>query len=412
MAARRAAQLRALEAGAPALAAAATCPLRAADLLRPDVVDLLKPVIHYDFMQASPRDGGLDLHEARLVYRGAAVCILASIVRRILWRDVLAWLERGEGGTCLKLVMYILLALCTMLKCPFFVRGTADRRTAVREAAVRCARDARAPVCRLLARRAGRARAHHLARLQVRGVRRVRLGSERGHIVGGASGEQPGQWGGLRPARHMRAHAGGGTAAPRGRPALHRLPPSQCRVAQVVYKWCEADALEALGGAAVAPSSVLAPYFSGLCAVLVWLAGAPALPPALVSTCVPEAADYSDRTAIFQASCQVRARPLACSPRRLRMCGRPQPGLPQHLATAPPLFGAVRDEALRPTYLKAFCSAPAGDLLVSVLEQGLFGACGARPTRRAGGALAAGRARAGGSRARRRTRRRARQVQG
>jgi len=137
LAARADAQVGALEAGAPALAAGATCPLRAADLMRPDAVELLAPVIHGDPMQAVTSDGGLALHEARLVYRGAAVGTLASIVRRILWRDVLAWLERGGDDTCLVWVVYILQALCTMLKCPFFVRAAAECRTAIREAAER-----------------------------------------------------------------------------------------------------------------------------------------------------------------------------------------------------------------------------------------------------------------------------------
>ena len=137
LAAEAAAGLGALEAGAPALAAGATCPLRAADLMCPDAVYLLAPVIHGDLMQAVTRDGGLALHEARLVYRGAAVGTLASIVRRILWRDVLAWLERGGEDTGLAWVVYILQALCTVLKCPFFVRAAAERQTAIREAAVR-----------------------------------------------------------------------------------------------------------------------------------------------------------------------------------------------------------------------------------------------------------------------------------
>ncbi len=73
--------------------------------------------------------------------------------------------------------------------------------------------------------------------------------------------------------------------------------------------------MEALGGAAAAPSAVLARYHCSLCAVLVWLAGTPATPP-FASLSMPEAADFAGRTAILKASCQVRARPLACSFRR------------------------------------------------------------------------------------------------
>ncbi len=69
------------------LAAAATWPLRAADLTRPDAVALLTPVVYTPRLkQAVTREGGLALHKARLVYRGEAVGTLASIVRRVLWR--------------------------------------------------------------------------------------------------------------------------------------------------------------------------------------------------------------------------------------------------------------------------------------------------------------------------------------
>ena len=35
-------------------------------------------------------------------------------------------------------------------------------------------------------------------------------------------------------------------------------------------------------------------------------------------------------------------------------------------------------EPAHAAYLAAFCSAPAGRLLTNILEQGLFGSCGAR----------------------------------
>ena len=87
LAARAAAQVGALEARAPALAAAATCPLQATDLADPSAVALLAPIV--SLFVACER--GLTLQEARLIYMGtgAAVTTLASTARRIV------------GATCL-----------------------------------------------------------------------------------------------------------------------------------------------------------------------------------------------------------------------------------------------------------------------------------------------------------------------
>ena len=97
------------------------------------------------------------------------------------------------------------------------------------------ARDACGPVCTLHASRRGRARAHHigLTRPQVRGVRRVRPGCGRGHGVGRAGGEQPGQPHGPRHAWFVRTATAAGTAAParlrQARPAQAAAHPAPRR---------------------------------------------------------------------------------------------------------------------------------------------------------------------------------------
>ncbi len=143
--ARAAAQLRALEAGAPELAAAATCPLRLADLLNLDAAALLGPLLVPELFQAASVEGGTTLREARLVYEGAGAvtATLVGVARRLVWRDLAA----AEGltrdtrmlATLQKLVERTLQTLSLLLTCPFFVSGPADRITAVREAAERCA---------------------------------------------------------------------------------------------------------------------------------------------------------------------------------------------------------------------------------------------------------------------------------
>ena len=136
--ARAAAQVAALEAGAPALAAAATCPLRAADLMHAGTLNLLTPLLNTELVLAvaKPEKSGLTLREARLVYRGdgaRVVAMLASIVCRVKWGALFCGLD------CVRLPdAWVLaqtgLALCTLLSCPFFVEEGPERRTAIREA--------------------------------------------------------------------------------------------------------------------------------------------------------------------------------------------------------------------------------------------------------------------------------------
>ncbi len=90
--ARAAARVRALNAGAPELAAAATSPLRKANLQKPRAAALLSSLIIPDLLPADYLETDLTLHEARLVYSDtiAVAATLASIIMRTVWRDVLA----------------------------------------------------------------------------------------------------------------------------------------------------------------------------------------------------------------------------------------------------------------------------------------------------------------------------------
>ncbi len=96
--ARAAARVKALNAGAPELAAAATSPLRKADLLSPSAAALLSSLAVPDLLQADLLENGLTLHEARLVYKDttAVVATLASVNRRTVWREVFA--EPASNG--------------------------------------------------------------------------------------------------------------------------------------------------------------------------------------------------------------------------------------------------------------------------------------------------------------------------
>jgi len=96
--ARAAARVRALNAGAPELAATASGPLRKADLRKVSATALLSALVSPDLLPASSLQSGLTLREARLVYKDtiAVVATLASIIRRTVWRDVFA--ETADGA--------------------------------------------------------------------------------------------------------------------------------------------------------------------------------------------------------------------------------------------------------------------------------------------------------------------------
>jgi hypothetical protein len=139
--ARAAARVRALEAGAPELAAAATCPLRLADLLNLNAAALLGPLLVPELIQAASVEGGMTLREARLVYEGAsaAVAVLISFAKRLVWRDLAAarGLPTGLMTVLQRLVARALETLTLLLACPFHVPEGPERRTAVREASKR-----------------------------------------------------------------------------------------------------------------------------------------------------------------------------------------------------------------------------------------------------------------------------------
>ena len=66
----------------------------------------------------------------------------------------------------------------------------------------------------------------------------------------------------------------------------------------------------------------------------------------------------------------------------------------QHLLEAMVLYRGARGEPAdaQAAYLHAYCNTFAGDLVISVLEQGLFGDCGARAMYCARSELGCGRA--------------------
>ncbi len=90
--ARAAARVKALDAGAPVLAAAATGPLRKADFQHPRAAALLSSFTIPDLLQAGSLQDGLSLREARLVFNDtiAVIATITNIVRRIVWRDIFA----------------------------------------------------------------------------------------------------------------------------------------------------------------------------------------------------------------------------------------------------------------------------------------------------------------------------------
>ena len=90
--ARAAKRVKALNAEAPELAAAAASPLRKADLLRPSAAALLSSLTVPDLLPVDSLQNSLTLHEARLVYKDTndVIATLASIIKRTVWRDIFA----------------------------------------------------------------------------------------------------------------------------------------------------------------------------------------------------------------------------------------------------------------------------------------------------------------------------------
>jgi hypothetical protein len=96
-----------------------------------------------------------------------------------------------------------------------------------------------------------------------------------------------------------------GDAARQANPARAAAQPAPRRAGGLPV-----EHLEALGGAAPSsalPTAVLAQYHCGLCAVLAWLAGDPALPPRFAPP-APEAALFADRRSVLSPASEVSAR--------------------------------------------------------------------------------------------------------
>ncbi len=171
--ARAALQVRALEAGAPALAAAATVPLHLADIMDPNnslqlSVLIMPGILHEDYIEK-----GLTLREARLIYEDtfAATMIMASVCRcalhdfspasprsradtraqagnchgttatamgfdrRIVWHELLCTRDERAEHELFSMAVMLMLTLCLFVTCPFYVAEGRGRVTAVREAA-------------------------------------------------------------------------------------------------------------------------------------------------------------------------------------------------------------------------------------------------------------------------------------
>jgi len=92
--ARAAARVRRIEAEAPALAAAATCPVGLIVLLNPIASPLLTIVFMPDLIDPECVNSGLTLREARYMYNEsdsrAVADMLASWLRRLAWSELLA----------------------------------------------------------------------------------------------------------------------------------------------------------------------------------------------------------------------------------------------------------------------------------------------------------------------------------
>jgi hypothetical protein len=216
--------------------------------------------------------------------------------------------------------------------------------------------------------------------------------------VGGAGREQPGHFDrrlGLRHVQQLRDRVGEGEApacTPWRGATLHKLLFTGLRDAQTVRFWCEVDEADAWGKAAA--SAVLTQYFSGLSAVLLWLSSAPAVLPASVymagGPALAARLSHSRLASASQARTATRRSP--CSP-----CSQPpwltRSGVPQHLFSTTLMYNRLRlaGKAPHAAYLKGFCSAAGGDLLISVLQQALpegGGASAAQAARGAAPALA------------------------
>ncbi len=118
--ARAAARVRRIEAEAPALAAAATCPVGLIVLLNPIASPLLTIVFMPDLIDPECVNSGLTLREARYMYNEsdsrAVADMLASWLRRLAWSELLALppLGREQEEALIALPINALQTLCIM----------------------------------------------------------------------------------------------------------------------------------------------------------------------------------------------------------------------------------------------------------------------------------------------------------
>jgi len=393
--------VRRVEARAPALAAAATCPLCPADLVQPDLADLLKLVARCASQQAA----GVTLREARVVGEDTdtAVALLISLARRIMWRGPLAASHPASGRILGRLVpgQEVLQALCGLLATPFSVDAGPDRRTAVREAGAWHRHCAPRPAAVGLPAAPGPSTAS--VRAQVCAARYIRPGRRPGHVVGGPGGEHPGQGGALSDpcsARRLRARPATG-ALLRPRPAASRSARAAPQRAARRAGGCAVVPERRTGGVGRRRSTWGGPPDA---VPLRHVGGVPVADQRAAAAAAPRARDRGG--ALDEPRDDARGcRPGARGPRNLPMPAAPAASAdraphraPQHLCAAALLYYALvaAGEAPHAAYLAAFCGAASGDLLVTVMEQALLGGRGARLSGlgRRGGRRAAGSARA------------------
>ncbi len=95
--ARAAPRFRAAEASAPALAADVTTPVRLSALFKPAVADLFPLFTPPELVLAALEGASFSLRDARRLYTDTCLRWLVSIVRRLVWRDLLK-LSKAYGS--------------------------------------------------------------------------------------------------------------------------------------------------------------------------------------------------------------------------------------------------------------------------------------------------------------------------
>ncbi len=393
--ARAAARLRALEAGAPALAAGATGRLQLDDLMEPGSFVYLLPLIVPSLFPVDQAERALTLREARFMYDGAAAAVagtLAGILRRIDWRALLPGPGRAPRPRCttepeaalamLGQVTCLFQTLSALLTSPFRVREGPDRATATREAARRCA-----PCVRTPARAPAAPRAQAL--LAPAGLRGTTCSAwpptwpPRGQTWRRAAPRSSrARWPATWSPTARPGCSGCGPARPPRRPPRAREPRPAARRAggRGLVAGGRVGGVGRGRHAAGRRAGAVPRRHLRAAAAPGHHAGAAAAAPARLERRVLGPAQVPARREHAGAP-GAAPRPAASpAPSARRADAR---GPPQHLRWAARLYEELDAAGAAPhaAYARAFGEAAASSLLVHVMEQGLVGGCGARPAR-------------------------------